>query len=268
MLKNMGGEPPGFGHRSRAGNFDILEHCRGLGLGAVRMSLPSPDLDAARQLRKKLEGYGMRVIISLAPPKEAGAVPQYRGGGTRGQRARSGHDPCVVHGAALRGVRHVRGVQGELRTAPALGRAGRTGAAPSQDEAGDREPQGLARRRARGMDQTARERVGRRLLRLRQQHLALRGSRRDPATPGAGHDLRQLQGHGRRARTRKDSCSRRWRSARGCSTSPAWSRSSSRRIRNMIFALEMITREPLEDSRPDEEVLGDVRRQLQPAARP
>jgi 3-oxoisoapionate decarboxylase len=77
MLKNMGGEPPGFGHRARAGNFDILEHCRSLGLGAVRMSLPSPDLEAARQLRKKLESYGMRVIISLAPPKEPGALPQY-----------------------------------------------------------------------------------------------------------------------------------------------------------------------------------------------
>ena len=77
MLKNMGGEPPGFGHRSRAGNFDILEHCRSLGLGAVRMNLPSPDLDAVRQLRKKVESYGMRVIISLAPPKEAAAVPTY-----------------------------------------------------------------------------------------------------------------------------------------------------------------------------------------------
>src|SRR5918996_1940066 len=77
MLKNMGGEPPGFGHRSRAGNFDILEHCRGLGLGAVRMSLPSTDLETVRQLRKKIEGYGMRVIISLAPPKEAGAVAGY-----------------------------------------------------------------------------------------------------------------------------------------------------------------------------------------------
>jgi sugar phosphate isomerase/epimerase len=77
MLKNMGGEPPGFGHRSRAGKFDILEHCRSLGLGAVRMSLPSPDLDAARQFRKKLEGYGMRVVISLPPPKESGALPQY-----------------------------------------------------------------------------------------------------------------------------------------------------------------------------------------------
>ena len=76
MLKNMGGEPPGFGHRSRAGNFDILEHCRGLGLGAVRMNLPS-DPEAARQLRKKLDSYGMRVIISLAPPKEQGAVADY-----------------------------------------------------------------------------------------------------------------------------------------------------------------------------------------------
>jgi len=76
MLKNMGGEPPGFGHRSRAGNFDILEHCRSLGLGAVRMNLPS-DPEAVRQLRKKLDSYGMRVIISLAPPKEQGAVADY-----------------------------------------------------------------------------------------------------------------------------------------------------------------------------------------------
>ena len=80
MLKNMGGEPPGFGHRSRAGGFNILEHCHGLGLGAVRMNLPSTDPEAVRQLRKKLDSYGMRVIISLAPPKEAGALPQYEAG--------------------------------------------------------------------------------------------------------------------------------------------------------------------------------------------
>jgi sugar phosphate isomerase/epimerase len=76
-LRNMGGEPPGFGHRARAGGFDILEHCHSLGLGAVRMTLPSPDLDTARQLRRKLEGYGMRVIVSLAPPKEPGAIAAY-----------------------------------------------------------------------------------------------------------------------------------------------------------------------------------------------
>ena len=72
-----GGRAARFGHRSRAGKFDILEHCRSLGLGAVRMSLPSTDPAAVRELRKKIESYGMRVIISLAPPKEAGAVANY-----------------------------------------------------------------------------------------------------------------------------------------------------------------------------------------------
>lgn len=76
-LRNMGGEPPGFGHRSRAGGFDIVEHCRRLNLGAARFSLPSPDLDAARALRKKLDGYGMRAIVSLPPPKAPGAVDAY-----------------------------------------------------------------------------------------------------------------------------------------------------------------------------------------------
>jgi 3-oxoisoapionate decarboxylase len=80
MLKNMGGEPPGFAFRSRAGGFDILEHCRGLGLGAVRMSLPSTDAAAVRELRKKVDSYGMRLIISLPTPKEAGALPQYEAG--------------------------------------------------------------------------------------------------------------------------------------------------------------------------------------------
>jgi len=80
MLKNMGGEPPGFGHRNRAGGFDILEHCHNLGLGAVRMNLPSTDAEAVRQLRKKLDSYGMRVIISLAPPRDAGAVAAYEAG--------------------------------------------------------------------------------------------------------------------------------------------------------------------------------------------
>ena len=73
----MGAEPPGFAHRNRAGGFDILEHCRGLGLGAVRMPLPSADLDAARALRKKLEAYAMRLIVSLPTPKEDGAVAPY-----------------------------------------------------------------------------------------------------------------------------------------------------------------------------------------------
>jgi 3-oxoisoapionate decarboxylase len=77
ILKNMGGEPPGFGHRSRAGNFDILEHCHSLGLGAVRLRMPSTDPDAVRQLRKKLDSYGMRVIVSVSPPTDTSGLAAY-----------------------------------------------------------------------------------------------------------------------------------------------------------------------------------------------
>jgi 3-oxoisoapionate decarboxylase len=77
MLKNMGGEGPGFGHRSRAGGFDILEHCRGLGLGVVRLNVPQGGPDAVRALRKKLDSYAMRCIVSAAPPRTDGAVAAY-----------------------------------------------------------------------------------------------------------------------------------------------------------------------------------------------
>jgi 3-oxoisoapionate decarboxylase len=76
-LKNMGGEGPGFAHRNRAGGFDILEHCHSLGLGAVRLSVPQGGPDAVRAVRKKLDSYGMRCIVSVAPPRTDAAVPAY-----------------------------------------------------------------------------------------------------------------------------------------------------------------------------------------------
>ncbi len=76
-LRNMGGEGPGFGHRRRAGNFDILEHCHRLGLGAVRLTVPEGGPDAVRAVRKKLDAYGMRCIVSVAPPRTEAAVAAY-----------------------------------------------------------------------------------------------------------------------------------------------------------------------------------------------
>ena len=77
MLKNMGGEGPGFGNRNRAGGFDILEHCHTLGLGVVRLGVPQGGPDAVRAVRKKLDAYGMRCIVSVAPPRTDGAVAAY-----------------------------------------------------------------------------------------------------------------------------------------------------------------------------------------------
>jgi sugar phosphate isomerase/epimerase len=77
MLKNMGGEGPGFGNRSRAGGFDIVEHCHTLGLGVARISVPQGGGDAVRAVRKKLDAYSMRCIVSVAPPRTEAAVPAY-----------------------------------------------------------------------------------------------------------------------------------------------------------------------------------------------
>jgi sugar phosphate isomerase/epimerase len=76
MLKNMGAEGPGFANRSRAGGFDILEHCHTLGLGVVRLSVPQ-GADAIRAVRRKLDAYGMRCIVSIAPPRADTAVAAY-----------------------------------------------------------------------------------------------------------------------------------------------------------------------------------------------
>jgi sugar phosphate isomerase/epimerase len=77
MLRNMGGEGPGFGNRSRAGGFDILEHCHTLGLGAVRLNVPQGGPDTVRAVRKKLDAYGMRCIVSVAPPRTDAALLEY-----------------------------------------------------------------------------------------------------------------------------------------------------------------------------------------------
>jgi sugar phosphate isomerase/epimerase len=79
MLKNMGIEPPGFRFRSRQPGWDILEHGRSLGLGAVRMNAPR-DAAAIKELRSKLDRYGMRVIISLAPPADDAGLAAYEAG--------------------------------------------------------------------------------------------------------------------------------------------------------------------------------------------
>jgi sugar phosphate isomerase/epimerase len=77
MLKNMGGEGPGFGNRNRAGKFDILEHCHTLGLGVVRLNVPQGGAEAVRAVRKRLDAYGMRCIVSVAPPRTNAAVAAY-----------------------------------------------------------------------------------------------------------------------------------------------------------------------------------------------
>jgi sugar phosphate isomerase/epimerase len=45
--------------------FDMVEHCHQLGLGGVQTSLGAIDLDTAKALRKRVEGYGMRLVLAV-----------------------------------------------------------------------------------------------------------------------------------------------------------------------------------------------------------
>src|SRR4026208_1300414 len=103
VLKNMGGEGPGFANRSRAGGFDIVERCHDLGLGVVRVDVPQGGPDAVRALRKKLDSYGMRCIVSAAPPRTDAAVAAYdtSSAAARGARAVAAHAACAAAGREL-----------------------------------------------------------------------------------------------------------------------------------------------------------------------
>ena len=64
----LGGAPAAFGARARRGganSFDIVEHCHRIGLGGVQTSLEAIDLDSALELRKRVEAYGMQLVLGV-----------------------------------------------------------------------------------------------------------------------------------------------------------------------------------------------------------
>lgn len=65
----LGGTPAAFTQRARGGgaaaSFDIVGHCHRIGLGGVETSLESNDVDTARELRKRVEGYGMQLVLGV-----------------------------------------------------------------------------------------------------------------------------------------------------------------------------------------------------------
>ncbi len=69
-----GGRGPG-GAPGGAPQFDIIEHCHNIGLGGVQISrIPSTDPEAVKKLRARIEEYGFHLIIDVAWPRP-GATP-------------------------------------------------------------------------------------------------------------------------------------------------------------------------------------------------
>jgi sugar phosphate isomerase/epimerase len=75
----MGGAPTAFSQRMRAARqegkpFDIVEHCHGLGLGGLETSLSSLQPDAVQKFRQRVEAYNMRVFLNAPLPRTQGDV--------------------------------------------------------------------------------------------------------------------------------------------------------------------------------------------------
>ena len=196
MLKNMGGEGPGFGNRNRAGGFDILEHCHTLGLGAVRLNVPQgPDAvravaPEARHLRHALHrqrraaphgrgGGGLRGV-AIAAAREMGAVTTHASFTARRYEEFETFEAFQASFEA-----HKKSVE---RAEPILRKHKMKLAI--ENHKGWRAAEHAAWVRQVGSE------VHRRLLRLRQQSRALRGSGRHLSAARTADDLRELQGHG------------------------------------------------------------------------
>jgi sugar phosphate isomerase/epimerase len=77
----MGGTPSAFGLRMRAAGgrqaFDIIEHCRSLGMGGVQTNPPSTDPAELKKFRQRIEGYGMHLVCDPRLPKQESDVPAF-----------------------------------------------------------------------------------------------------------------------------------------------------------------------------------------------
>ncbi len=78
----MGGTPTAFSIRTRAAKqkneiFDVVEHCHQLGLVGAESGLFKPTPEAIQDMRRKVDGYGMHVIVNIPLPKTESDVAQF-----------------------------------------------------------------------------------------------------------------------------------------------------------------------------------------------
>jgi len=78
----MGGTPTAFMQHSMASkkgttSFDMVEHCRSIGLAGVQMNPPSNDPEAVRAFRQRLEKYEMHLICDPRFPRQESEVAAF-----------------------------------------------------------------------------------------------------------------------------------------------------------------------------------------------
>lgn len=76
----LGVAPAGFGQRGRANTaakVEMIDWAHDNGYGGLELRAPSPDPETAKKFRNKLETYGMRAIFDIPLPKTEAEVPAF-----------------------------------------------------------------------------------------------------------------------------------------------------------------------------------------------
>ena len=73
--RGAGAETPGRGPGQ--GGFDIVQHCHDIGLSGVQTNPPSTDADAIKKFRERLESLDMYLICDPRLPNDAGGLPAF-----------------------------------------------------------------------------------------------------------------------------------------------------------------------------------------------
>lgn len=82
VLKNMGSATPGLGARRRSAKeagreFDIIEYCREKSLGAPHTYLREFDPEALQTMFDKINRYDMRMTVAVRTPRTDDDLPEY-----------------------------------------------------------------------------------------------------------------------------------------------------------------------------------------------
>ncbi|MCW5976560.1 MAG: TIM barrel protein [Bryobacteraceae bacterium] len=83
VLRNMGVASPGIGERVRLAResgeeFDMIEYCHGKGLGAAHVYLfRDPGPDGFNRIRGQIEKYDMRLTVGVRTPRSDDDLPRY-----------------------------------------------------------------------------------------------------------------------------------------------------------------------------------------------
>ena len=77
VAPKMGGAPTAFSTRSRGARgggkpFDIIEHCHSIGLAGVQTNPPSTDPEEIKKFRARLDAYKMHLVCDIRFPKQDG----------------------------------------------------------------------------------------------------------------------------------------------------------------------------------------------------